>query len=249
MCRSSLYRECGIKHLHGYAREAFRLEPEFAVPVNRSLGDLAVLLEPASVVAKACVHSLHFLKRTGVPARTALVTGAGPIGLLAALAASQYGLDTYVVDIVDDGPKPDLVRDIGANYHAGSARDLDISPEVVIECTGIGSVLRDAGSRAAPGGVVALTGISSTSAGAEMDLNVFNKAMVLRNMVLFGSVNAARSHFELAERVLARTDPAWLRRLITRRVPIEHWREAFERQSGDVKVVLEIAPRKANRDN
>ena len=121
MCRNGLYRECGIKQQHGYAREVYRLDPEFAIPVDPELGDLGVLLEPASVVAKACVHSLHFLQRTDVPARTALITGAGPIGLLAALAARHYGLETYVVDIVESGPKPDLVRDLGAHYHAGSA--------------------------------------------------------------------------------------------------------------------------------
>jgi glucose 1-dehydrogenase len=231
MCRNGLYRECGIKKQHGYASEEFRLDPEFAVHVNRGLEDLGVLLEPASVVAKACVHSLHFLQRNSVPAKTALITGAGPIGLLAALAASQYGLDTYVV------------RDLGAHYYAGSAGDLDISPEVVIECTGIGSVLREAGAKAAPGAVVALTGISAAPAAEEIDLNVFNKNMVLSNKVLFGSVNAARSHYELAAKFLNKTDPTWLGRLISRRVPAHRWPEALERQANDVKVVLEIAHR------
>jgi threonine dehydrogenase-like Zn-dependent dehydrogenase len=243
MCRNDLYRECGIKQMHGYAREQFLLEPEFAVRVDPELADLGVLIEPASVVVKACFQSLHFLQRTAVPARTALITGAGPIGLLAALGACQYGLETYVVDIVESGPKPDLVRDLGAHYHAGSADDLDISPEVVIECTGIGGVLRSAGAKAAPGCVVALTGISSAPAISEVDLNVFNKGMVLSNKLVFGSVNAARSHFEIAARVLANADQGWLRRLISRRVPSEHWQEAVERQPDDVKVVLDFGQR------
>jgi threonine dehydrogenase-like Zn-dependent dehydrogenase len=245
MCRNGLYKEAGIKEHHGYAREAYRLDPEYAVAVEPALGDLGVLLEPASVVAKACMHSLRMLQRTVVPAKTALITGAGPIGLLAALATCQYGLETYVVDIVDSGPKPDLVRDLGAHYHAGSAADLDISPEVVIECTGLGSVLREAGAKAAPGAVVALTGISSAPSGADVDLNVFNKNMVLSNKVLIGSVNAARSHYELAAKALARADPAWLGRLISRRVPAEHWPEALERQPDDVKVVLDFAAPRA----
>jgi threonine dehydrogenase-like Zn-dependent dehydrogenase len=240
MCRNGLYRECGIKRHHGYASDEFRLDREFTVTVDSRLGEFGVLLEPASVVAKACLHSLRFLKRSKVPPRTALITGAGPIGLLAALAACQYGLETYVVDIVDSGPKPDLVRDLGAHYHAGSAADLDISPEVVIECTGIGAVLRDAGSKAAPGAVIALTGISAAPAPSEVDLNVFNKNMVLSNKVLFGSVNAARSDYEAAARVLGKTDPAWLERVISRRVPAEHWQEAIERQPDDVKVVLDF---------
>jgi glucose 1-dehydrogenase len=239
MCRNGLYTECGIKQRHGYAREAFRLAPEFAVPVDAALGELGVLLEPTSVITKACVHSLHFLQRTAVPARTALITGAGPIGLLAALATTQYGLETYVVDIIESGPKPDLVRDLGARYHAGSARDLAISAEVVIECTGIGSVLRDAAATAAPGAVIALTGLSAAP-GIEIDLNVLNKNMVLSNKVLFGSVNAGRDHYARAAQLLARADPAWLGRVISRRVPLERWPEALVRQPDDVKVVLDF---------
>ena len=106
------------------------------------------------------------------------------------------------MDIVESGPKPDLVRDLGAHYHAGSVSDLNISPEVVIECTGIGSVLREAGGKAAPGGVIALTGISAVPSTEEVDLTLFNKQMVLNNTVLFGSVNAARAHYERAAAVL-----------------------------------------------
>jgi threonine dehydrogenase-like Zn-dependent dehydrogenase len=242
MCRNGLYSECGIRGRHGYAREYFRLNPEFAVPVASSLGDLGILLEPFSVVAKACIQSLHFLQRTGVRPRTALVTGAGPIGLLSALATRHYGLETYVVDVVQGGPKPQLVKDLGAHYHPGSAADLDISPEVVIECTGLGAVVREAGTKAAPGAVIALTGIAAASAGAEIDLNLFNRNMVLSNKVLFGSVNAARAHFEAASRVLAQADPVWLGRLISRRVPRASWPEALERLPNDVKVVLEMTP-------
>jgi glucose 1-dehydrogenase len=243
MCSNGLYRECGIKQQHGYASEEYRLDAQYAVAVDPGLGDFAVLLEPASVVAKACTHALHFLQHTQVPPRTALVTGAGPIGLLAALITTQSGLETYVVDLVEAGPKPDLVKGLGANYHAGSASNLDISPELVIECTGIGAVVRDAGIKAAPGAVIALTGISAAP-GADIDLNLLNKAMVLSNKLMFGSVNAARAHYEVAAEVLARADPAWLGRVISRRVPLEHWPEALERQTDDVKVVLEISARK-----
>jgi threonine dehydrogenase-like Zn-dependent dehydrogenase len=244
MCRNGLYTECGIKGRHGYAREAYRLDPEFAVRVDPALGELGVLLEPASVVAKACMHGMHMLRRTDVRIKTALITGAGPIGLLAALAARQAGLETHVVDIVEGGPKPDLVREIGAHYHAGSAADLDISPEVVIECTGIGAVMGAAGAVAAAGAVIALTGISAAPSSREVDVNAFNKHMVLTNKVLFGSVNAARSHYEAAAKVLSNADPSWLRRLISRRVPLERWQDVLERQPDDVKVVLELGAQK-----
>ena len=68
-----------------------------------------------------------------------------------------------------------------------------------------------------------------------------NKNMVLNNVVLFGSVNAGREHYDSAVRILSRADPDWLRRLISRRVPAERWREAIERQPDDVKVVLDLS--------
>ncbi len=135
-------------------------------------------------------HSLHFLQRTGVPAKTALITGAGPIGLLAALAACQYGLETYVVDIVDSGPKPDLVRELGAHYHAGSAGRPGhfAGSSHRVHRHWLRLTRRRHESR--PGRSDRPHGHFRRAAGEEIDLNVFNKNMVLSNKVLFGSVNA-----------------------------------------------------------
>jgi len=245
MCRNGLYVEAGINGLHGYACEMFELEPEFAVPVASELGELAVLVEPASVVAKAGDHALHMLRREDIAVHEALVTGAGPIGLLAAVMLCRRGIKTYVVDVVEDGPKPDLVRQIGGIYHAGSPLDLDIEPELIIECTGIGKVATEAGGMSAPGAVMALTGISSAADSVEADFNTMNRRLVLGNRVVFGSVNAARRHYELAARALEGFDPALLSRFISRRVPLECWDSALVREPGDIKVVLELSDRLA----
>ena len=52
--------------------------------------------------------------------------------------------------------------------------------------------------------------------------------MVLENDVVFGSVNANRRHYRAAADALAKADKDWLGRLITRRVPLDRWQEAFE---------------------
>jgi hypothetical protein len=93
---------------------------------------------------------------------------------------------------------------------------------------------------ASPGAIIALTGISAAPSALEVDLNAFNKHMVLTNKVLFGSVNAARSHYEAAAEVLARADPVWLARMICRRVPIDNWQQVLERRPDDVKVVVSM---------
>ena len=53
-----------------------------------------------------------------------------------------------------------------------------------------------------------------------LDPGLLNRNMVLQNSVLFGSVNANRSHYELAAKTFAQADPDWLASLITREVPI-----------------------------
>lgn len=53
MCRNGGFVERGIKERHGYGSERFRVDPRFAVRLNPALGDLGVLLEPTSVLAKA----------------------------------------------------------------------------------------------------------------------------------------------------------------------------------------------------
>src|SRR3546814_16512576 len=93
MCTDSLFTERHSKDLHVYGADEWRIEAESAVPVPGELGDVGVLLEPTSVVAKAWDHIDHVLARSPVVPRTALVTGAGSIGLLAALLATQRGLD------------------------------------------------------------------------------------------------------------------------------------------------------------
>jgi D-arabinose 1-dehydrogenase-like Zn-dependent alcohol dehydrogenase len=82
---------------------------------------LGVLLEPTTVVTKAWEQVIAVGHRAYWEPRTVLVTGAGPIGLLAALIGVQRGLDVHVLDRVETGPKPELVRALGATYHSGTA--------------------------------------------------------------------------------------------------------------------------------
>ena len=239
MCRNGQYTEWGIKEHHGYARERYRITADFLVKVDRRLDQLGVLLEPTTVVAKAWDH----IERIGARARwqpaTALITGAGPIGLLAALLGVQRGLQVHVLDRAVDGLKPDLVAALGATYHHGSVAETGLSPDVVIECTGASQLIIDVMEATDANGIVCLTGVSSAHE-TSVDVGLLNRRLVLSNDVVFGSVNANRRHYEMGATALADADPAWLARLITRRVPLSSWRDAYERRPGDVKVVLEF---------
>src|SRR5947209_11115463 len=240
MCRTDSYGERGIVRLHGYGSERWRVEPDFAVPISSRLGHLGVLLEPASVLAKAWDHVDRISQRAFFARGRALVTGAGPIGLMACLLGAQRGYEMHVVDLAQAGPKRDLVEDLGARYHAGDAADIDVDVDVVIECTGLGSVGRSAAQRLASGGIMCLTGIMNLHPALDVDATAMNRNMVLHNQVLFGTVNAGRRHWEHAAQALATAYPGWLGRLITRRVPLTSWTEALDRQPEDIKVVVDL---------
>jgi threonine dehydrogenase-like Zn-dependent dehydrogenase len=241
MCSNGRYTEHGIKQLDGFARERYRIAAGFAVRVDPALGDLGVLLEPASVVAKAWEVVERIGRRAHWEPRIALVTGAGPIGLLAALLARQRGLEVHVLDRVNEGPKPGLVSDLGAAYHTGKVTDLGLKPDVILECTGVGSVVLDAIEGVAASGIVCLTGVSSGGHAMQVDFASVNRTLVLENGVVVGSVNANRTHYEAGARALASADHGWLSRIITRRVPLANWKSALERTPDDVKPVIQFA--------
>ena len=241
MCRNGQYTERGIKQIDGFMSERWRIEPEYAVKIDGALGLLGVLLEPTTVVTKAWEQVSAVGHRAYWEPQTVLVTGAGPIGLLAALIGKQRGLDVHVLDRIESGPKPDLVRDLGATYHMGAVSGVGFQPDVIIECTGVGQLIADSIQAVAPGGVVCLTGVGS--GGRTVGLTTADVAsnVVLRNNVVVGSVNANKRHWYKAGQVLAKADRAWLACLVTRREPPEQFMRALQRQPNDIKVVVQFS--------
>jgi glucose 1-dehydrogenase len=238
MCRNGQYTEHGIKGLHGFGSDYFRLEPGFAVPVDGRLGLAGVLTEPTSVIAKAWDHIERIAARTEWRPSRVLVTGAGPIGLLAALLARQRGFEVHVLDKVTNGPKPDLVRDIGAVYYSSSVQEAGRGCDIAVECTGVSHLVLQVMHVLGPCGIGCLTGVSSGGRSMPVDLGSLNRELVLENNVVFGTVNSNRRHYEMAADALARADREWLDRIINRRVPVEHWNDALERRADDVKPII-----------
>ena len=161
MCRNGRYTERGIKERNGFGAEFFRVEPDFLVKVDPSLGIAGVLLEPTSVVAKAWDHTERIGQRSrSWQPKTLLVTGAGPVGLLAALIGAQRGLEVHVLDHNDNLKKRELVRQLGGTYHSEDLADLRLKPDILMECTGAPIVVRDVLGRTASAGIVCLVGVT-----------------------------------------------------------------------------------------
>ena len=57
MCRTDSFSERGIVRMNGYGSEHWRVEPDFALPILPRLGELGVLLEPASVRRRAATSA------------------------------------------------------------------------------------------------------------------------------------------------------------------------------------------------
>jgi len=242
-CVNGQYGERGITGLDGYGATRWRVDPEFAIKVPGQLGDLGVLTEPGAIVAKAWeqIEAISArVPRAPRPGQVALVTGAGPIGMLAALLGVQRGYQVHVFDRVADGPKPGLVAALGATYHHGPLAGLELRPDVVIECTGAGDLVVGLAGRMAQAGVICLVGISSDQRRLPVSVDLIGASMVLRNSVIFGTVSAARRHYEQAVGALTAADPAWLGALISRRVPLSSWQHGFTPGPGDVKVTVDL---------
>ncbi len=174
--------------------------------IDDALAEVGMLMEPTTVVAKAWEQVYRVGQRAWFEPRTALVTGAGPIGLLAALLGVQHGLEVHVLDRVTDGPKPGIVDALNATYHHTSVEEAvgKVQPDIVIEATGVGSLVFDAMKVTGSYGIVALTGVSPTGRNLTVDAGGLNRDIVLENDAVVGSVNANLRHYRQAAEALAK---------------------------------------------
>ena len=241
MCRNGQYTERGIKQIDGYMSERWRIEPEYAIKVDPTLGILGVLLEPTTVVAKAWETVKMIGQRSFWEPRKVLVTGAGPIGLLAALIGVQHGLEVHVLDRVTSGHKPDLVKALGATYHSTNVANVGFEPDIIIECTGVGQVIGESIQNVGSSGIVCLTGVGRGGAIGGAAIADVAAAVVLNNNVVVGSVNANKRHWYRAGEELAKADRKWLERLITRREIPENFQQALDRKPDDIKVIVQFS--------
>jgi threonine dehydrogenase-like Zn-dependent dehydrogenase len=232
LCENGGFTERGILAKDGFGSERFRLQPHEAVRLDPRLGLAGLLLEPTSIVSKAWERLDVLVRRR--PAR-ALVLGAGPIGLLAALLGTERGYDVHVMDQLDHGRKPDQVRGLGATYHTAPAT-LPGDFDAVLECTG--ALLSEAVRQTAPVGTICLIGEGEDRSVPVLGPQELTSDLVLGNKTVTGIVSSNRRHFEMGHRALRQADPKWLAGLLGPCVALENWRSAFEGNGDRVKTVI-----------
>jgi glucose 1-dehydrogenase len=242
MCRNGGYTERGIKQIDGYGSGLWTVESDYAVKLDPRLEDVGVLMEPTTVVVKAWEQVERVGARSWFAPQRVLVTGAGPIGLLAALLGVRRGLEAHVLDVATEGPKPEVVRALGARYHSAGFGEAvaQAEPDIIIEATGVSQLVFEAMAGTAAYGIVCLTGVSPVGRKISVDVGAANRDVVLENDIVVGSVNANLRHYAAAAEVLAKADADWLGRLITRRLPLARFEEALRSRPDDIKVVVDL---------
>jgi threonine dehydrogenase-like Zn-dependent dehydrogenase len=250
LCTSGNYTERGIKGRHGYMAEHYVESPDFLFKIDKSIKEIGVLLEPTTIVEKGVVEALEIQKRLPSKPHTALVLGAGPVGLLAAAALRVRDLDTLLVSKEDDSDeRAQIAKAMGCRYHSVAGTPLDQlakqipAPDVILECTGSTAVGFMAMRMLAADGILCLLSVTGGDKTELVHAAEINRDLVLRNNVVFGSVNASPMHYKLAIRVLKAAEKKWpgvLARLITTRLPWTDHARWFNREVTGIKTTLEI---------
>jgi glucose 1-dehydrogenase len=231
-CITGDFTERGIKQADGFLTEYTLDDEEYLVKVPKPLADVAVLIEPLTVVAKAAVQARTILDRLPYEPglQRGLVVGAGPVGLLGAMVLIANGYETVVYSREPEGgDKSKLVHSLGASYVSAASQPIETLAErtgefdVVIEAVGFAPVMMSVARSLRANGVVALTGIPTEGATTETNVGRSLRDMVLKNQVVFGTVNAGRRDYLSAIQQLEQfmtLFPESVRKLITRRFPL-----------------------------
>lgn len=254
-CVTGQYTERGIQGAHGFAAELFVEDARYLHRVPRELREVAVLTEPLTIAEKALREVAHVQTRMpwgrALPGR-AVVLGAGPVGLLGAMALLRAGFQTTVYSrSPKPNPKADLAEALGAPYLSSKQHRVDAlvrqrgRADVVYEAAGVASAAFELLQALAPNGVFVFTGVPESEEG-QLDEGGLMKQVVMNNQVMMGTVNAAAQDFEAALEDLGRFRAKWpgrVERLVTARHRPEDYAEVVRgKKDSTIKDVIVFTP-------
>lgn len=249
LCLNGGWKERGIRSLHGFMRDFWAATPSKIVPVPEILRSVGVLVEPASVVAKAIrLLRTHDQDRT-LPAYrdNVLVIGGGTIGLLMSAALRLEMLNVAIADPLQAGSHPSLFANkIGARYQSFRFPDTPWTKHaletnrIIVDAAGVNDVVEYVASLGQSNSTLCLLGMPQHRRSDEIRTDVVG-SIVQKNLTIFGSVNAAPSDFSGAIELLSRITQQWPHLLESsiRRFGIDDRIHAFtERHDDYMKSVL-----------
>ena len=264
-CFTGEFTERGIKARHGFMTESFVEDEAYLYRVPAELRDVAVLVEPLTIGEKGLAQAWQVQRRLpwgaeprradpmrrersrAEPHRTAVVLGAGPVGILGAMLLLEHGFSTFVYSRSrSPHPKAELVEATGARYisclqtpphelarHTGPI-------DLVYEAVGVASITFEVLKALGPNGVFVFTGIPPELPAIPVEADSLMRRVVLMNQAIVGTVNADRPAFEAAISDLARFKARWPEAMgaLVRRFPLERYRELLLEPATGIKNVL-----------
>jgi threonine dehydrogenase-like Zn-dependent dehydrogenase len=260
-CDTGDFRELGIKEANGFMTEYVVEDECFMYPVPRQYRDVMVLVEPLTIAEKALSQLWQVQQRLPwacpvIPGQApgvchrAVVLGAGPVGLLGAMALRASGFETYVYSREPvNSPKGRIVEAIGATYVSGASETIEQlakqvgNIDVVYEAAGASAVCFELMKYLGVNGIFVFTGVPGRKAPVQVDTDRIMRNLVLKNQVVFGTVNAGADAYEAAIRDLSQFMELWpdaVRSLITGHYPIEAYPELLLGTPSGIKNVLAL---------
>lgn len=258
-CSTGRFMERGIKEAHGFMTEFVVEQERYLIAVPRSLRQVAVLIEPLTIAEKALAQLRQVQQRLpwswssserqlSAAATNSVVLGAGPVGLLGAMALVSAGFRTYVYSRARlPNSKAAVAEAIGATYVSSETESVEQLAErvgnidVVFEAVGSSDIAFELVKVLGTNGVFIFTGVPRQKAPASVETDRIMKNLVLKNQLLLGTVNAGRETFEAAVRDLERFTARWPRAvpsLLTGRYPIDAFRDVVSGRTGGIKEVI-----------
>jgi threonine dehydrogenase-like Zn-dependent dehydrogenase len=252
-CLTGAYTERGIQKAHGFMAEQFVEEVTWLHRVPKELRKVAVLTEPLTIAEKA-LNALEHIQarlpwgREGREPLRAVVLGAGPVGLLGAMALLRAGFATTVYSHSrPPDEKSALVERVGGRYLSSQdvvPSDLEARAGVVdavYEATGASKFSFDVLGALGPNGIFIFTGVPGRKEPLQLEGGTLMKSLVLNNQVVLGTVNAGPDAFDAALsdlRVFSERWPGALESLITTRYPPEAAPEALTGKRKGIKRII-----------
>ncbi|MFB3827574.1 MAG: glucose 1-dehydrogenase [Bryobacteraceae bacterium] len=249
-CMTGRYRERGIQDYHGFMTDLVVEEARYLYAVPPELREIAVLVEPLTVAEKPLAELRAIERRLPWEraTRRAVVLGAGPVGLLGAMALIEEGFQTWVYSRSrPPNVKAWIAEAIGAEYVSSAI----VTPErlaervggidVVYEAAGVPLAAFDLWRHLGPNGVFIFTGVPGSD--VQVDWTPLGLNLLMKNQLILGTVNAGPDAFKAAIRhlgIFLRRWPGAVRSLISARWPLERFREPVAGAAGGIKHVIEI---------
>lgn len=236
------YWERGISRLHGYMAEFYVENADFLVKIPPKIAEIAVLLEPLSIIEKGLKQVADIQKRLDIwQPKTAAVLGTGNVGLLTIMALRMRGFEVHGFgkQARKGYLNADLCEAIGTTYDSTDELSVMNSVEkygeydLIFECTGYSPIIFDAMQSLNENGILILASVTGGERKTDaVPSDKINQEFVLGNRAMVGTVNANREHFEMGVKDLALCEAmyeGWLARMLTHKVSgLENYEKVFE---------------------